>query len=115
MATVSDIVVYGDDDTEKEEVQALARKIARAQNAWRERSETASFGREHVFNTFVVMGRLAFSQNDLRNLANHGLDSFAKFEVEHEDIVAIDSKGDMTGKVMDFCKSSATQVIPHLH
>lgn len=103
MATVSDIIVYGDDGVEREEVQALARKIARAQKAWRERSEMATIGSEHVFNTFVVTGGW-LPGGGLEYLADHELDSFSKFEAEHDDIVAIDSKGDMTGKVMDFCK-----------
>ncbi|KAI9694116.1 MAG: tyrosine/serine/threonine protein phosphatase pps1 [Bathelium mastoideum] len=105
MATVSDIVVYGDAGTSREEVQALGRRVASAQRAWRERSETVSGAGEHVFSTFVVT------------------DPFTKFEDEHQDIVAIDSEGNTTGKVMDFfhqeraemcVMSKATEICPNV-
>ncbi|KAL9089452.1 MAG: hypothetical protein Q9165_005773 [Trypethelium subeluteriae] len=122
MATVSDIVVYGDDGADREEVKALAGKIARAQKAWRERSETVSFSGEHIFNTFVVTGeRVRETGYDER--ANRDADPFSKFEEEHEDIVAIDSQGKITGNVMDFfhrerlemCEmSKATEISPNV-
>ena len=105
MATVSDIVVYGDDGAGKEEVRALAKRIAKAQKTWREKSDIGSTTGEHVFNTFVVTGRW-HGEDDWKLPTKQALDPFSKFEIEHEDIVAIDSKGIMTGKVMDFCKYS---------
>lgn len=57
MATVSDIVVYGDESTPRDEVVSLARSIAGAQRAWREkRSAVMLVDKEAVFNTFVVAG-----------------------------------------------------------
>ena len=57
MATVSDIVVYGDLKTPKEEVHQLAARIARAQAAWSKRMEPLGAG-GRLFNTFVLEGEL---------------------------------------------------------
>ena len=55
MATVSDIVVYGDDRTPRSEVEETARRIARAQGAWQKKTEGQnSSGR--LINTFIVSG-----------------------------------------------------------
>ncbi|KAE9979385.1 hypothetical protein EG328_000870 [Venturia inaequalis] len=83
MATVSDIVVYGDDGTTRAEVVKLARTISQAQIAWREKQLAAGCD-VHTFHTFVVS------------------DTFAKIEEKHGDLVAVDSKGFMTGNVVDF-------------
>lgn len=58
MATISDVVVYGDDNTPKEQVQALAAKIAQAQKAWRERGLEESLSGRARFSTFVLQGKL---------------------------------------------------------
>ena len=59
MATVSDIVVYGDLETPRSQVEGLARRIARAQGAWQKRTEfLGSSGR--LFNTFVLTGKLKY-------------------------------------------------------
>lgn len=55
MATVSDIIVYGDDQTEREDVIRLALNIAAAQKAWM--VKCAEIGNEcQSFSTFVVSG-----------------------------------------------------------
>lgn len=56
MATVSDIVVYGDDKTPKHEVLRLAERISKAQRAWRMRDIEAGNDRPK-FNTFIVTGK----------------------------------------------------------
>lgn len=57
MATVSDIVVYGDERTPREEVEKTARRMAKAQTAWQKRFEgPASAEGERLFNTFIVTG-----------------------------------------------------------
>lgn len=56
MATVSDIVVYGDDKTPRDQVRRLAERIARAQKAWRERDREMGTERA-VFSTFVLQGK----------------------------------------------------------
>lgn len=55
LATVSDIVVYGDLQTPKEEVKQLAVRIARAQAAWSKKMEALGAG-DRLFNTFVLEG-----------------------------------------------------------
>lgn len=56
MATVSDIVVYGDNQTPREDVVRLAKKISRAQAAWQKKTET-SMTPGRLFNTFMLSGK----------------------------------------------------------
>ncbi|KAK7538402.1 dual specificity protein phosphatase PPS1 [Phyllosticta citribraziliensis] len=83
MATVSDIVVYRDHKTSKDETLKLARKVSAAQRIWRAR-HVANGCEVQQFNTFVVS------------------DPFEAFEDHHPELVAIDSRSCMTGNVMDF-------------
>jgi dual specificity MAP kinase phosphatase len=79
-AMVSDILVYGEDEFE---VQRLARDCAAAQQSWRETHEEK--GHELLrYNTFVCTS------------------PFEEFEEKYPEIVATDSRGQMTGNVMDF-------------
>ena len=56
VAVLSDIVVYGDDDTPERELHDVAKRIANAQIAWREKH--CSGGQEMTrFETFVVSGK----------------------------------------------------------
>lgn len=57
MATVSDIIVYGDDQTPRTEVEAIARRISRAQAALQKKMEGSTANR--LFNTFIVSGTFA--------------------------------------------------------
>ncbi|OQO09588.1 hypothetical protein B0A48_04990 [Cryoendolithus antarcticus] len=83
MATVSDIVVYGDAGTPAGEVERLAGKISKAQRAWQRRLEGPN-NTERPYNTFVVT------------------DPYSYLETDHADLIALDSEGCMTSKVMDF-------------
>ncbi len=57
MATVSDVVVYGDDKTPRSEVEKVAKRISRAQALWQRKIEgTSPVEGEKSFNTFVVTG-----------------------------------------------------------
>ena len=55
MATVSDIVVYGDDKTPKEEVKQLAERISRAQRVWREKDKQAGVD-PPTYSTYLLQG-----------------------------------------------------------
>ena len=55
MATVSDIVVYGDERTPRQEVEDVARRISTAQAAWQKRMDANTTTR--LFNTFVLSGK----------------------------------------------------------
>lgn len=57
MATVSDVVVYGDNKTPRSEVEHLAKRISRAQALWQRKIEGV-FQEERPFNTFIVSGAL---------------------------------------------------------
>lgn len=84
MATVSDIVVYGDDKTPRAEVEKLAKRISRAQALWQKKIGGFQDQEGKAFNTFVVS------------------DPYTHIETDHPDIIALDSEGCMTGKVTDF-------------
>ncbi|KAK5136651.1 hypothetical protein LTR08_002665 [Meristemomyces frigidus] len=102
MASVSDIVVYRDNKTPKEEAERLAKRIARAQTAWQRKMDgTLSGGR--LFNTFLVS------------------DEYTMIETDRPELVALDSQGCITGQVVDFfyservemCSMSAASEIAH--
>ncbi|KAG9232206.1 hypothetical protein BJ875DRAFT_91759 [Amylocarpus encephaloides] len=78
-AMVSDIIVYGD----KLVAESLAKDVAAAQQAWR--SAHKGKGQEILeYNTFLCTSR------------------FREFEEKHPEIVATNSRGRLTGKVIDF-------------
>ena len=89
-ALVSDIVVYGEDAAANEQ---LAWDIATAQQYHREQQQTAP-GQEHQsqFNTFMCTS------------------PFKTFEDNHSDIVAVDSDGFATGKVLDFVQQERNEM-----
>lgn len=55
MATVSDIIVYGDEKTPRDEVARLARRISRAQAMWQKKMD-GSNSTTRLFNAFVLSG-----------------------------------------------------------
>jgi dual specificity MAP kinase phosphatase len=57
MATVSDIVVYGDNKTPRREVENLAKRISRAQALWQKKIGGLQDHEDRPFNTFVVSGK----------------------------------------------------------
>lgn len=80
LATVSDIIVYGDQKTHPDETVALAQRISKAQRHYEARN-----GFPHgLFNTFMLS------------------DSFNVVQDKYPELVAIDSTGNMTGNVSDF-------------
>ncbi|KAI9836420.1 MAG: hypothetical protein M1819_001451 [Sarea resinae] len=83
MARVSDIVVYGDEDTQFEVVESLAARISMAQRAWKDRNDSGK-NDPPPFNTFVLSS------------------PFHEIEKNHPELVALDSRGCMTGHVVDF-------------
>jgi len=76
-AMTSDIIVYGDDEAQ---VRTLGWKISIAQSNWRK----AHHDDLPVYNTFICTS------------------PFGEFETLFDDIVAVDSTGQVTGKVVDF-------------
>lgn len=80
LAMVSDVIIYGEDEIE---VRKLAWDVAGAQKAWRETHERMNHELPH-YNTFICTT------------------PFEEFESNHPEIVATNSRGQMTGNVMDF-------------
>ncbi len=80
VAMVSDIVIYGEDEVD---VRKLAWDVAAAQQAWRETHERMNHELP-TYNTFICTV------------------PFGAFESNHPEIVAINSRGQRTGNVMDF-------------
>ena len=109
MATVSDIVVYGDQQTPKAEVEALARRISRAQGAWQRKTDGQQLDR--LFNTFILSGK---QQNSSSECTSRRTDQFSDdyefVETDHSDLVALDAEGCMTGKVIDFFHWERTEM-----
>jgi dual specificity MAP kinase phosphatase len=60
MATVSDIVVYGDDSTPRDDVLKLAKSISQAQKLWKEKMASTGCETNNV-HTFVVSGKSLLS------------------------------------------------------
>lgn len=78
-AMTSDIIVYGDNDVV---VRQLGWDIAAAQQRWRDKHETQGHPLP-TYSTFICGS------------------PFSEFEEKHRDLVAIDSAGRSTGKVID--------------
>ncbi|KAK1459166.1 dual specificity phosphatase [Colletotrichum melonis] len=79
-AMVSDIVVYGQDETA---VRKVSLDIATAQLRWRQRHEAQGHSVPD-YNTFMCCS------------------PFNNFENNHKEIVAVDAQGHLTGNVLDF-------------
>ncbi|KAK2766930.1 tyrosine/serine/threonine protein phosphatase pps1 [Arachnomyces sp. PD_36] len=101
LASLSDIIVYGEDGAHPEDVMELAENIAMAQKDWRKRFDNGF--ESPIFNTFVLSS------------------SFKEIENDYPDIVAVGSRGELTGHVMDFfqwerlemCNMSKASEISH--
>ncbi|KAL2755843.1 hypothetical protein ACRALDRAFT_1033410 [Sodiomyces alcalophilus JCM 7366] len=78
-ATLSDIVIYG---TDPRLVHKLGWDVATAQLRWREKHEAQGHPIPE-YNTFICV------------------DPFGTFEKKHPEVVAIDSRGRLTGNVVD--------------
>ena len=102
MATVSDIVIYRDHRTSRDDAERLAKRVSRAQTAWHKKMEMSAL-QPRLFNTFLVE------------------DDYAMIETDQSQLVCLDSEGCVTGKVMDFfhweraemCSMSAPSEIAH--
>jgi len=107
IATLSDIVVYGDDMTPREDVMRLAERISKAQKAWREKDRDSGLERP-LFNTFLILGESLIGLHRLveQSTSNPTAEPFSRIEKNHPEIVAIDGRGDLTHNIVDFCEYS---------
>lgn len=103
MATVSDIVLYADAETKSEKIHDLAIKFATAQRTWQ-----AKHGNSDeivpIFSTFIMSSKSQTAMHIARILLKPLAGSFEEVEQNYPDMVAVDSQGRATGKVMDFCE-----------
>lgn len=83
MAMVSDIIAYRDDTASEKDLHKLAKRLSRAQCAWRARS--ADSGQELPRFSVFILSR-----------------PFDKFQHDQPDLVAIDSEGQPRAKLLDF-------------
>jgi dual specificity MAP kinase phosphatase len=91
MAMVSDIIIYGDEDTDHRIIKSVAERTAAVQKKWRKDLESAGQCPE-TYNTFVLT------------------QSFEDFEQEHPELVAIDSQGRYTDHTLDFLQQERREM-----
>lgn len=103
MAMVSDIVVYGDDETRGDEVCELGKQLARAQAKKRVEIAKAVDGYVPTYNTFVLEGKFAYCRHGWTKHSPKP-DSFEDVEQQYAHLVAADSKGELLDHALDFCK-----------
>jgi dual specificity MAP kinase phosphatase len=82
LAALSDIIVYGDDEANQNDVLDIAARIATAQHDWKMKNDPKRLVPE--FNTFILTS------------------AFREVEERYPSLVTIDSRGEITGQVMDF-------------
>jgi dual specificity MAP kinase phosphatase len=83
MAQLSDIVIYGDDTTDHRIIKSVAERTSLVQRKWRKDME-ASGQNVEPYHTYVLTT------------------PFEDVEEQHPELVAIDSNGNATGRVIDF-------------
>lgn len=91
MAQLSDIVVYGDDTTDHRIIKSVAERTSLVQRKWRKDMEASGQSVE-PYHTYVLTS------------------PFEDVEQEHPELVAVDSQGNVTGKVMDFLQWERTEM-----
>lgn len=91
MALVSDIVIYGDEDTDHRILKSVAERTAAVQKRWRK--ELENIGQCHeTFNTFVLTQQ------------------FEDFEQQYPDLVSIDSQGRYADHTLDFLQQERREM-----
>ena len=105
LALCSDVVVYKDDETKEAELRLTAQKFARAQRHQWERC-VANGSEASEYNTFVLKGMLSNSrwQAEGTKADQNNSGSFADLQNSYPELIAIDSQGQPTGSVTDFCE-----------
>ena len=83
LAQVSDIVIYGDDSTDQRIIKSVAERTASVQRKWKKHLEACGQCPE-TYHTYVLTN------------------SFEEIERDHLELVAVDSRGKLTGHTMDF-------------
>ncbi len=103
LAMVSDIVIYRDDSVKEEETRDLAERFAFAQSTCRVRTSNGDDSAP-IFNTFIISSKWSQVMRYIWSPLMLSAGPFAEIEMQNPELVAIDSKGNATGRVMDFCE-----------
>ncbi|RDA92749.1 hypothetical protein CP533_1377 [Ophiocordyceps camponoti-saundersi (nom. inval.)] len=88
VAFTSDLVIYGDDPVE---VRKVSWDVAGAQSQWRQQHASQDHSLPH-YNTFMCTS------------------TFRDFEDSHDDLVSIDSHGNLTGNVLDLAQQERREM-----
>ncbi|EXJ94574.1 hypothetical protein A1O1_02970 [Capronia coronata CBS 617.96] len=91
MALVSDIVIYGDEDTDHRIIKSIAERTASVQRRWRKELENMGQCPE-TYHTFVLTV------------------PFEDFERRYPELVAIDSQGKFTDHTLDFVQQERREM-----
>ncbi|KAK5449745.1 tyrosine/serine/threonine protein phosphatase pps1 [Exophiala xenobiotica] len=91
MALVSDVVVYGDEDTDHRIIKSVAERAASVQKKWRRELENLGQCPE-TFNTFCLT------------------EAFEDFERDYPEFVAIDSQGHYPDHSLDFLQQERREM-----
>jgi len=91
MALVSDIIIYGDEDTDHRIIKSVAERTASVQRRWRKELENMGQCPE-TYNTFVLT------------------QAFEDFEQDYPELVAIDSRGKYTEHTLDFLQQERREM-----
>ncbi|KAJ4507877.1 tyrosine/serine/threonine protein phosphatase pps1 [Exophiala dermatitidis] len=91
MALVSDIVIYGDEDTDGRIIKSVAERTASVQRRWRKELENMGQSPE-THHTFVLT------------------QPFEDVEQAHPELVAIDSRGKYTDSTLDFVQQERREM-----
>ncbi|EXJ84387.1 hypothetical protein A1O3_05054 [Capronia epimyces CBS 606.96] len=91
MALVSDIVIYGDEDTDHRIIKSVAERTASVQRRWRKELENMGQCPE-TYHTFVLT------------------QPFEDLEHEYPELVAIDSKGQYADRTLDFVQQERREM-----
>lgn len=109
-ACLSDIIVYGDDDADHHEVMRVAKRISAAQIMYKAQYQGSSTRVFPTYSTFVAQGETPQTLFLLGQKLT-GLGTFSMFEKFFPEIVTVDSLGNLTGQVIDFCEIPPTFIV----
>ena len=98
-AALSDILVYADDSLYQQEVAAVSKKISAAQLHFRSKADRSL----PTYNTFVIQGKcIPYQYSSTFFLLTSDQGPFTEFECLYPELVAIDSRGKITGHTVEF-------------
>ena len=105
IATVSDIVVYRDQNMSPKAAREMARRCAFAQDKWRREHGSSSDDSSPVYRTLLLSGK---NYQELTNSILTAVEPFEDIERSHPQLVAVDRRGTIVPSASDFGKLEAS-------